>query len=181
MQPHSVTCIFMRNEVGCFLQPELPSSLHCLVSDIFTFPSWCWPEPLVLRKCWCFWSKVPLPFVLTELVLISSVWLIMAYHNCVYLSGSLMSSFRASTGTVTCISPQGSLVQESLPILISLSHTFKILFFFGLFRTTLVAYGGSQARVWIGAAASSLRQSHSNMGSKPHLWPTPQLMATPDP
>ena len=42
------------------------------------------------------------------------------------------------------------------------------------------AYGGSQARGLIGAAATGLRQSHSNTGSEPHLQPTPQLMATPD-
>ena len=40
---------------------------------------------------------------------------------------------------------------------------------------------GSQARGPIRAVAASLHQSHSNMGSKPHLQPTPQLMATPDP
>ena len=43
------------------------------------------------------------------------------------------------------------------------------------------AYGGSQARGLSGAVATSLRQSHSNVGSKPHLLPTPQLMATLDP
>ena len=43
------------------------------------------------------------------------------------------------------------------------------------------AYGGSQARGRIGAAATSLRQSHSNAGSEPQLQPTPQLTATPDP
>ena len=43
------------------------------------------------------------------------------------------------------------------------------------------AYGGSQARGRIGAVATSLRQSHSNAGSEPHLQPTPQLTATPDP
>ena len=32
-----------------------------------------------------------------------------------------------------------------------------------------VAYGGSQARVPIGAVAASLRQSHSNAGSEPRL------------
>ena len=42
------------------------------------------------------------------------------------------------------------------------------------------AYGGFQARGPIGAVATSLHQSHSNMGSEPHLQPTPQLMATPD-
>ena len=44
-----------------------------------------------------------------------------------------------------------------------------------------MAYGGSQARGQIGAVAASLRQSHSNVGSEPHLRPTPQLTAMPDP
>ena len=36
---------------------------------------------------------------------------------------------------------------------------------------------GSQIRT----TAASLHHSHSNLGSEPHLWPTPQLMAMPDP
>ena len=59
------------------------------------------------------------------------------------------------------------------------SSLFKI--FFCLFRVEPVAYGRSQARGQIGAAAASLRQSHSNVGSEPRLQPTPQLMATSDP
>ena len=43
------------------------------------------------------------------------------------------------------------------------------------------AYGVSQARGRIGAVATGLRQSHSSVGSEPHLQPTPQLIATPDP
>ena len=43
------------------------------------------------------------------------------------------------------------------------------------------AYGGSQARGPIIAVAAGLHQSHSNVGPKPCLWPTPQLTATPDP
>jgi len=46
--------------------------------------------------------------------------------------------------------------------------------FFCLFRAAPVAYRRSQSRGWIGAAAASLHHSHSNTGSKPHLWPTPQ-------
>ena len=38
-----------------------------------------------------------------------------------------------------------------------------------LFRAAPVAYGSSQARSWIGAAAAGLHHSHSNMGSEPHL------------
>ena len=49
-----------------------------------------------------------------------------------------------------------------------------------LILTTNAAYGGSQARAQIGAAASGLHHSHSNMGSEPCLRPTPQLAAMPD-
>ena len=41
--------------------------------------------------------------------------------------------------------------------------------------------GGSQARGLIRAVAAGLHQSHSNVGSEPHLQPAPQFMATPDP
>ena len=60
----------------------------------------------------------------------------------------------------------------------------EFFFFFFVFLLFLwaapAAYGGSQARGQIGAAATGLCQSHSNVGSKPRLQPTPQLMATPD-
>ena len=42
-------------------------------------------------------------------------------------------------------------------------------------RAALKAFGGSQARGPIGAAAADLHQSHSNTGSEPHLQPTQQL------
>ena len=45
---------------------------------------------------------------------------------------------------------------------------------FCLFRAAPVAYGGSQARGPIGAIAAGLHHSHSNVGSKVHLRPTPQ-------
>jgi len=60
--------------------------------------------------------------------------------------------------------------------------TILFFFFFLPFSwATLAAYGGSQARGLIGAVATGLYQSHSNSGSKPHLRPTLQLTATPDP
>ena len=58
---------------------------------------------------------------------------------------------------------------------------FFFLSFFSLFRATLAAYGGSQAKGPIGAVATGLQQSHSNTGFKPCLQPTPQLMAMPEP
>ena len=60
---------------------------------------------------------------------------------------------------------------------------FLCFFFFELFRASPVAYGGSQARGLMGVVAAGLHHSHShsNEGSKPHLQPMLQLMATPDP
>ena len=52
---------------------------------------------------------------------------------------------------------------------------------FAFSRAPPVAHGGSQARGPLGAVAAGLRQSHSNARSEPHLQPTPQLTATPDP
>ena len=45
----------------------------------------------------------------------------------------------------------------------------------------LMVNGGSQARGLIGAVDTGLRLSHSNVRSEPHLRPTPQFTALPDP
>ena len=47
-------------------------------------------------------------------------------------------------------------------------------------RPVLAAYGTSQARGQIGAAAPGPHHSHSNARSKPHLRLMPQLTSTPD-
>ena len=52
---------------------------------------------------------------------------------------------------------------------------------FVLFRAVPTAYGGSQARGLIGAAAAGLRHSHDSARSELRLRPTPQLIAMPDP
>ena len=54
--------------------------------------------------------------------------------------------------------------------------SFCLFFFAGAIPST---HGGSQARGWIGAVATS--HSHSNAGCEPHLQPTPHFTATPDP
>ena len=58
-----------------------------------------------------------------------------------------------------------------------------LFFFFLLFRAALAAYGSSQARGWIRAAAAGHNHScsHSHTGSKPCLQPTAQLTAACDP
>ena len=61
-------------------------------------------------------------------------------------------------------------------ICISLAQRF-VLFFFGPFRATPVAYGGTLARGLIRAAATSLCHSHSNMGSLTH-WARPGILHT---
>ena len=53
----------------------------------------------------------------------------------------------------------------------------KVLFVCFL-RAFPVAYGGSQGKGLIGAAAAGLR--HSSARSEPHVQPIPQLTATPD-
>ena len=58
---------------------------------------------------------------------------------------------------------------------------FFFFFFFFLFMAALAAYGSSQARGRIRAAADSLHPSHSNTQSEPHRRPMPQLVAMPDP
>ena len=45
----------------------------------------------------------------------------------------------------------------------------------------LLAYGGSQARGWVGAIAAGLCQSHSNVGSESCMQSTPQFRAVLDP
>ena len=58
---------------------------------------------------------------------------------------------------------------------------FDFFVFFFFFRASLTAHGSFQARGQIRTTAVSLHHSHSNMESKLHLRPTPQLRATPDP
>ena len=56
------------------------------------------------------------------------------------------------------------------------------LFFFPLlFRAAPVAYGSSRLRGRIGADAVSLHHRYSGNGSEPHMRPTLQLSAMPDP
>ena len=66
-------------------------------------------------------------------------------------------------------------------ILPCILYNFIFYFLFLLYRAASTAYGGSQARGPIRAAAASQHHSHSNAESEPCLRPTPQLTATLDP
>ena len=58
---------------------------------------------------------------------------------------------------------------------------FFFFFFLSFFRAAPASYGGSQARGQIGAIATTLQHSHSNLESEPCLRPTLQFQATLDP
>ena len=60
-------------------------------------------------------------------------------------------------------------------------YIYIYIFFFCLFGAAPEAHGGFQAKGRIQAVATGLHHSHSSAGSKPHLQPSPQLMATLDP
>ena len=53
--------------------------------------------------------------------------------------------------------------------------------FFSFFLSFIFLGPNSRHRGQITATAAGLHHSHSNVGSELHLWPTPQLTATPDP
>ena len=73
------------------------------------------------------------------------------------------------------------LLQTIIIYLAKKSYDFLCVSFLVFSRAAPTAYGGSQARGPIGVVATGLRHSHSDVGSEPHLQPTPQLTATPDP
>ena len=72
-------------------------------------------------------------------------------------------------------------VRKYVPGVVEVQKKEILILFFVFSRAAPMVYGGSQARGQIGAIATDLHQSHSNVGSKRHLQPTPQLRATPDP
>lgn len=62
-----------------------------------------------------------------------------------------------------------------------LLYLFHFTYFISSLGRHLRHSGSSQARGRTGAPAASRHYSHNNAGSEPHLQPTPQLVATPDP
>ena len=60
-------------------------------------------------------------------------------------------------------------LKSELHLLPYTTATLDLFFFFAFSRAAPEAYGGSQARGLIEAVAAGLRQSHSNVGSKPRL------------
>ena len=76
---------------------------------------------------------------------------------------------------LSCVIFPPTILSYPLDFQCALAHFF---FFFSAFsRTAPMAYGDFQGRGLIGAVATGLRQSHSNMGSELCLRPRPQLTA----
>ena len=96
------------------------------------------------------------------------------------LKGSVLRS-RNSEAQVNSQQPTGSWPQftdiSKVAILHIYTHTNHTCIMDFFFRATPWHMKVRQIR----AAAASVLHSHSNAISKPHLWPTPWLMAMPDP
>ena len=107
-----------------------------------------------------------------------------ASHSC------NLSHSCGSTESLTHPAGRGSNLWPSTPKkpMILLCHSgnscptiFFLFFVFVFSRAAPAAHGGSQTRGLIGAVAAGPHHNHSNARSEPHLSPTPQLMAMPDP
>ena len=70
---------------------------------------------------------------------------------------------------------------DHVVVLVSVLLSLVVVVFFSFLRAIPAGYRSSQARGQILAAAAVLCYSPSNARSEPHLQPTLQLMATPDP
>ena len=66
--------------------------------------------------------------------------------------------------------PTSRVLRQAVPCIKYAIYLFIYLFsLFAFSRAAPAAYGGSQARGLIGAAATGLRHSHSHTGSEPRL------------
>ena len=106
-----------------------------------------------------------------------ALWYFDSWPTCPYLWMGTTSN--SSTAEVQQPYPNTPIYFISNERCLLLHEGSRVKFCFFLSRAAPAAYESSQARGQIGAAAASLCRSHSNT-SEPHLWPTPQLMATPE-
>ena len=99
------------------------------------------------------------------------------------LGGFLSAWIMALTAHGPPCSDTFSSVQRGRKRVIWVPSNLELFSSFGLFRATPIAYGGSQARGRIGAAAACLHHSHSHSHARSELYlqPAPQLTATLDP
>ena len=85
-------------------------------------------------------------------------------------------------GFLSVVSNGIKIIPQTLELWSELESFFYLfIYYFLLFRAEPEAYGSSQARDQIVAAAANLHHSHSNARLEPCLPPTPELTATPGP
>ena len=99
-------------------------------------------------------------------------WFLVGFINHCATMGTPCNSYFFWTSSLSFHSAVGPANQGTHPVQI-----WFFCLFVSLFRAACVAYGGSQARGPMRAIATSLHHRHSNTGSEPRLWPTPQLTA----
>ena len=100
------------------------------------------------------------------------------YEPFVYFGALVSQTFSHSIGCIFILFMVSFTMQNLLSFIRS-----KVFFFYFLFFCFLglhSACGSSRARDQTGATAAGLHNSHSNVGSKAHLQPTPQFTATLD-
>ena len=143
-----------------------------------TFSCLCWP-PVCL-----FWRNVYLGFLP---VFQWFFFLLLSCMSCLYVLEikplsvtSFAKIFSHSVGCLFVFLMVSFAVQKLLSLIRSHWFVYLFIYLFIYFRAAHVAYGSSQARSWIRAAAAGLHHSHSNARTEPPLQPTPQLMTMPD-
>ena len=93
--------------------------------------------------------------------------------------GQWVQGKKSSAGLMTLLLSHSRSSFYPSPVMLLACSFF--LFLFCLSRAAPMAYGGSQARGRIKAAAAGLHHSPSNTESEPRLQPPPELTATLDP
>ena len=145
----------------------------CVFLPTVVFPSWVMVFPHMPTCCW---REREYYFFLK----LSLFWPSSVESRVSFFSGT----FHCHSDDVNdkeVVTPLWTQRRKSSYFLPSVTFSFLCFLSFVFSRATPTAYGGSQARGLIAAVAASLHQSHSSIGSQPHLQPTPQLTATLDP
>ena len=152
----------------CSLSKQvLESGCLRLTQDHTSLPMWLWGSYWIFLSLSCFSSTFNL----------ESQWHCSSNFNRINMTAmrgeNLFSYVRNSS-----LCPSYDVSGNFIYFLFLLINLFFIFIFF---RAAPMAYGGPQARGQIGAIAAGLYHSYSNAGSEPHLRPTPQITATPNP
>ena len=141
-------------------------------------PEWQGPSQRKDRKSLAVWSNRILFELCTNVLWISSLWLpsclpALFFKGCtcgIWTFPSQVLNVNHSCDLCRSCGNAGSCTSTA-----TWATAVRFFFFFILFRAAPIAYGSSQARGQMGAAAASLCYSHSDTRSKWQLWPSLQV------